>query len=326
MHRTLSVLLSSLALLAGCSRPAPVAPAGSGPPLAKVVFQTDWFAEPEHGGFYQALVSGAYREAGLDVDIRQGGPGTVPTTMVATGRADFGMDRSDAVIIAAARGVPLVIVGAFMQRDPQAIMFHRESGIRSFADLDGRNIMAVPGAAYLSIMEEKFHIKVSVTPTDFGMTRFLADPNFVQQCFITNEPYYVRRHGANVGTFLTSDTGFSPYRVWYTSRSFLAAHADLVRAFSRASLQGWREYLGGDRAAADARIASLNPKMDPDFMAYSVGAMQTYGLVTGDPSKGELLGRIDRGRIATQIKQLAEAHLLDKAISVDDVLDPRFQP
>lgn len=324
--RKLTISICSLALLAGCSRPAPVAPADSGRPLAKVVFQTDWFAEPEHGGFYEALVKGYYREAGLDVEIRQGGPETVPTTMVATGRADFGMDRSDAVIIAAARGVPLVIVGAFMQRDPQAIMFHRESGIRSFRDLDGRNIMAVPGAAYISIMEEKFHIKVSVTPTDFGMTRFLADPGFVQQCFITNEPYYVRRHGADVGTFLVSDTGFSPYRVWYTTRSFLAGHADLVRAFSQASIRGWREYIGGDRAAADARIASLNPKMDPDFMTYSVGAMKAYGLVTGDPAKGEFLGRVDSDRIATQIKQLAGARLLDKAVSVDDVLDPRFQP
>jgi NitT/TauT family transport system substrate-binding protein len=326
MRRTLTFPALALLLSAGCGRQEPAAPAGPDRPLTKVVFQTDWFAEPEHGGFYEALAKGYYRDAGLDVEIRQGGPGTVPTTMVALGRADFGMERSDAIIIRAARGVPLVMVGAFMQRDPQAIMFHRESGIRSFRDLDGRNIMAVPGSAYLSIMEETFHIRVSVTPTDFGMTRFLADKNFVQQCFITNEPYYVRMHGADVGTLLISDTGFSPYRVWYTSRSFLAAHPEVVRAFGQATVRGWREYIDGDRSAADARIAALNPKMDPDFMAFSVQAMKTYGLVTGGTGGDADIGRIDPDRIATQIKQLAAIGLLDKPVTVGDVFDPRFQP
>jgi NitT/TauT family transport system substrate-binding protein len=246
--------------------------------------------------------------------------------MVATGRADFGMERSDDVIVFAARGVPLVMIGAFMERDPQAIMFHRGSGIRSFKDLDGRNIMAVPGAPYISIMEQKYHIRVSVTPIDFGMNRFLADKNFVQQCFITNEPYYVGRQGADVGTFLISDTGFSPYRVWYATRNFIAAHPDIVRAFSKATIRGWREYIAGDRAAADARIASLNPKMDPDFMAYSVNAMKAYGLVTGDAAKGEAIGLIEGDRIATQISQLGAAGLLDHPVSVDDVFDPGFQP
>jgi NitT/TauT family transport system substrate-binding protein len=320
------LFLGGCVFLAGCGRPAPVLPHGSDRPLTKVIFQTDWFAEPEHGGFYEALAKGYYRDAGLDVAILQGGPATAPTTMVATGRADFGMERSDAIIIRAARGVPLVMVGAFMQRDPQAIMFHRESGIRSFRDLDGRNIMAVPGSAYLPIMEDAFHIKVSVTPTDFGMSRFLADKNFIQQCFITNEPYYVRKHGANVGTLLVSDTGFSPYRVWYTSRGFLAAHPDIVRAFSQASIRGWREYIDGDGTAADARITFLNPRMDRDFMAFSVQAMKTYGLVTGGAGGTGAIGRIDRARIATQIKQLAEVGLLDKPVTVDDVFDSRFQP
>jgi NitT/TauT family transport system substrate-binding protein len=186
--------------------------------------------------------------------------------------------------------------------------------------------MAVPGSAYLSILERKFHIRVSVTPTDFGVTRFLADRNFVQQCFVTNEPYYARRHGADVGTLLVSDAGFSPYRVWYTSRAFLAAHPDVVRAFSRATIRGWRGYVDGDRSAADARIASLNPGMDADFMAFSVRAMKSYGLVTGVSGSDADIGRIDRDRIATQIKQLAEVGLLDKPVTVDDVLDSRFQP
>src|SRR5258707_1115815 len=129
-------------VLPGCRRNATPAPASVGPAaLTKVTLQTDWYAEPEHGGFYQALIKGYYREAGLDVEIIQGGPATRPQQVVATGQADFALGRSDDVIVWATRGVPLVMVGALMQRDPQALMFHSESGIRTFKDLDGRNIM-----------------------------------------------------------------------------------------------------------------------------------------------------------------------------------------
>jgi len=313
--------------LTGCKRSEPASSAaGAGPALTKVVLQTDWYAQPEHGGFYQALVKGYYREAGLDVEIRQGNPATHPQQVVATGQADFAIGRSDDVAIFASRGVPVVMLGAFMQRDPQAIMFHEESGIRTFMDLDGRNVMAVPGSAFLTIMEATFHIKVAVTPSDYGMSRFLADRNFVQQCFITNEPFYVRQQGAKVGVLPLWDTGFSPYRVWYARRSFAAEHPDVARAFSAATLRGWRDYIEGDRAAANARIAALNPKMTPAFMDFSVNALKEYQLVTGNPATGEAFGKISRERVARELKQLADIGQLEKPVSVDDVLDARFLP
>ena len=317
----------ALVALAGCGKPAetPAAAAGT-KPLVKVVFQTDWFAQPEHGGFYQALVKGYYRDAGLDVEIRQGNPTTIPAQVVATGRADFAMGRSDDVIIDAGRGVPLMMLGGFMQRDPQAILFHTESGIRGFKDLDGRNLMAVPGSPFITIMENTFHIKVAVTPTDFGMNRFLADKNFVQQCFLTNEPFYVRQHGANVGVLVLSDSGFSPYRVWYGRRDFVRSHPDIVRAFGAATVRGWSEYIAGDRTEANARIASLNPKMEPEFMAFSVHAMQEYHLITGDPAAGEGVGQISRERIETQLRQLAGIGLLDRPVTLDEVFDARLLP
>jgi NitT/TauT family transport system substrate-binding protein len=318
------VVLAAL-LLAGCSRDAaPKTAPGGGPALTKVILQTDWYAEPEHGGFYLALVKGYYREAGLDVEISQGGPNSMPPQKVATGAATFAIGRSDDVAIACSRGVPIVMVGALMQRDPQAIMFHRESGIHTFKDLDGRNIMAVPGSTFLPIMEQTFHIKVAVTPLDFGLSRFMADKNFVQQCFITNEPFYVRKEGANVDTLLLSDTGFSPYRVWYAKKNYIAEHPDVVRAFTAASIRGWREYITGDPTEANARISSLNPKMDPDFMNYSLKAMQDFKLVTGDPALGEAIGQIRRERIEHELKQLAGIGQFERPLDV--VFDDRFLP
>jgi len=312
--------------LSGCGRSDSLSPASVKPALVRVVLQTDWYAEPEQGGFYEALAKGYYRDAGLDVEINQGGPTTRPEQMIATGQADIGIASSDNVIIDAGRGIPLVIIGAMMQHDPQAIMVHHESGIRSLKELDGRNIMAVPGSDFIPIMENLLHIKVAITPSDFGMSRFLADGNYVQQCFVTNEPYYVRRLGAHVDVFPISECGFDPYRIWYARRDFIGAHPEAVRAFGAASLRGWRDYISGDPEPANALIASLNLKMDSDFMAYSRRMMQAYKLVEGDPAAGEGLGRISRKRLDAQIRQLGEIGLLENPVAVDDILDPRFLP
>ncbi len=328
MTRLTSALVAGLALftLAGCGEKASAPATGGARPLTKITLQTDWYAQPEHGGFYQAVAKGYYREVGLDVTINQGGPNAIPRQKVATGAVEFGVGRTDELVVAAGQGVPLVALGALMQHDPQAIMFHKESGIRSFKDLQGRALMAEPGAAWLKIMEKKMGITVSFLPLDFGLSRFLADKKFVQQCFITNEPFYVRQQGADVGTLLLSDAGIAPYRIWYTSRAFITKNPDAVRAFTAASIRGWREYIDGDRKAADALISALNPKMTPEFIAYGVGAMREFKLVHGDPAKGEQIGQIDPVRFANEIAELTSIGVLGKPVKLADVFDEKFLP
>jgi NitT/TauT family transport system substrate-binding protein len=313
-----------LLVLAGCGGKSEVPAAGGAKPLTKIIIQTDWYAQPEHGGFYQALAKGYYRDAGLDVTVVQGGPNTIAGQKLLMGDIQFCIGRSDDVIVAVARGLPVVIVGALMQRDPQAIMFHKSTGIHGFKDLDGRNIMTTPAANFIPILKKKYGINFSITPLDFGLSRFLADPNFVQQCFITNEPYYVRKAGADVGTLLMSDSGFSPYRVWFTSKKFAAENPGAVRAFTLASIRGWREYMEGDRTAANELIRSDNKQMLPEFMDYGVKTMKEYHLVAGDPAKGETYGQISPERIAEQIRQLVEIGVLEQPLKVEDVFDARF--
>ena len=314
-------------LLAGCGEKAPqTTVTADGRKLTKVTVQTDWYAQPEHGGFYQALVKGYYRDAGLDVTINQGGPNIVPLQRVALGQLEFAIGRSDDLSVAVERGLPVVMVGALMQRDPQAIVFHQGSGIKSFKDLNGRSIMTVPGSNFLLLLEKKYGIKVSVLPLDMGLSRFLADPQFIQQCFITNEPYYLRKMGANPGTLLLSDMGFAPYRVWFTSREFAAKNPEAVRAFTAASIRGWSDYLTGDRTAADQMISALNKHLTPEFNDYCVGVMRDAKLVAGDPAQGEAVGRIDPSRIETLLKQLTDIGIITKPLKVADVFDDRFLP
>ena len=152
MDRVFRGLLLAGILLAGCSRSADTsqvagdpAPAGA-KPLLKVGFQLDWFPAAEHGGHYQALVKNYYRDAGLDVTIVPGGPGQSGMQKVALGQIEFAMGRSDDVILAVSHNLPLLIVGAQMQHDPQAILVHEASPVKSFRDLDGKSMMASPGS------------------------------------------------------------------------------------------------------------------------------------------------------------------------------------
>ncbi|MEM9158673.1 MAG: ABC transporter substrate-binding protein [Verrucomicrobiota bacterium] len=315
-----SILSAGLLLIASCSQ-SPEAEEG-GEKLTKIILQTDWYAQPEHGGFYQAVANGYYEEVGLDVEIRPGGPNITTTQQLVQGNVQFGIGRSDAVAISSAQGIPITITGALMQRDPQAILFHKETGIDSFEDLDGKTVMAGPGAPFISMLEKIYDIKMNITPLDYGMSRFLGDKNFIQQCFITNEPYYVAKQGANPGTLLISDSGFSPYRVWFTSKGFARKNPEIVKAFNEASIRGWTDYLFGDRAAANELIAAANPKQTPDFMDYVHGAMVEHRLVTGEADDKSLIGHVDPARIQTELDQLTDIGMLDKEVKVEDILLP----
>jgi len=228
------------------------------------------------------------------------------------------------VIVYAARGIPLVIARSAHAAGSQGIMFHRESGIRSFKDLDKRNIMAVPGANFVRLWSANTASRSPLRPSDFGMVRFLADKQFVQQCFITNEPFYVKQQGVDAGVLLLSESGFSPYRVWYASREFLRKNPEAARAFTAASIRGWRDYIEGDSSAANKRIGELNQQMQPAFVAYSVGAMKDHKLCGGDPAAGETYGQIRAARIDEQIKQLTEIGVLDQPIKTADIFDGSF--
>lgn len=313
----MSGAVAAAMVIAGCGGGKSSGEAEEGP--FKIVLQTDWYAQPEHGGFYQALAMGYYADEGLEVEILPGGPNSLVSQKVAQGTAQFGIGRSDDVIISVGRDLPLVMVGALMQKDPQAIMFHKSSGIESISDLDGRPVMVTPGSAFIQILKRKYNIDFPVIPLDYGMNRFLADKDFIQQCFVTNEPFYVGREGADVGTILLSDSGFNPYRVWFTSRSFVRRHPDKVAAFTRASIRGWQDYLFGERSEANALIASRNPKMDEEFMEFSTRTMREQNLITGDGGDEGMIGTIDPERIAEQIQQLVDIDMIAPGLSVDDV-------
>ncbi|MFW5883520.1 MAG: ABC transporter substrate-binding protein, partial [Verrucomicrobiota bacterium] len=279
----LSVMVGCL-VWAGCGEPQ------SGGEVLRL--QTDWLAQPEHGGFYQAAEMGLYAEAGIEVAVLEGGPNALIMEKLASGRVDFAIGRSDDVMLARAQGLDFKIVAAFMQHDPQALMLHASNPIDSFADLDGQRVMAAPGQAWVPLIEGKFDIELELLPLDFGTERFMADPAFIQQVFLTSEPFYVRQHGVQPKLLLLRETGFDPYRVIYTTDRLIAERPEAVRAFVEVSLAGWHAYMQTPGTEAHAAIAERNPKKTPEFIAYVREAMREHQLVYGSAEAGEALGQV----------------------------------
>jgi NitT/TauT family transport system substrate-binding protein len=328
LRRSAALSAAVAAFLGGCSRPGPAAaPAGAGvAALPKVRFKTDWYPQAEHGGFYQALAKGYYKAAGIDVEIVPGGPGVLVPQLMAAGQVDIAMGRSDDIIVFADQGLPFVIVGVYMEHDPQAILLHDADPVRGFADLNNRTIMAVPGVHWIDYLKLRYHITLRQIPSNFGIAQFMSDPTFIQQCFVTNEPYYVSKNGGHPRTLLLSDSGYDPYRIIFTTESFLRNHPEEVRRFIAASLQGWDDFMNGDPSPAKALIARRNPNMSNEFMDYSIKAMRDYHIISGKPEAGERIGLMTRARMQEQVDALAQLKIIPQSIPLEKIVRFDFLP
>jgi NitT/TauT family transport system substrate-binding protein len=308
--RAYSSLILVVLLFAGCHR-APGPASKSGDPT-QITLQADWYPQPEHGGFYTALAKGYYREEGLDLNIVPGGPFAVAAKQVASGASQFGMDSSDHLLEAVADGQPLIAVAATMQRDPQGIMVRKDSPVRNFEDLNGHTIAVKSGSTWFEFLVKRYHLDgVREIPATYSVANFVADPQYIQQAFATSEPFFAERAGIKARVLLTSDAGYNPYRVMFTTQDFLKQHPDIVAKFVRASLRGWRDYLN-DPAAAHAVIIKLNPALNPEWMQFSWRALRDGHFVTGQDHGGVQLGEMSPERWKTMFQQLTDLKMLGK--------------
>lgn len=291
---------------------------------AKVRLATDWYPQPEHGGFYHALIRGYYRDAGIDVEILPGGPNAFATQKVATRAAEFGMGSTDDVLMANERGIPVVAVGATMQHDPQGIMVHEASPVRGFADLGGKTVAVTPGTTWFPYLVKRYQLQgVQERAHTFSIGAFLKDPAYIQQCFLTSEPFFAREAGAKTRVLLISESGYDPYRVFFARRDLAKDRPEVVRGFVQASIRGWREYMA-DPSVAHAEISRRNPELTPAKMAFSHGALRDLRFVLGDPAKGEEAGTMSRERWEAQWAVLKDLGVLKGRSKPGDAWTPQF--
>jgi len=231
--------------------------------LTPVRLQLDWYPQPEHGGFYTAQSLGYYKAEGLDVTILALPQYGSVAQIVSTGNADVGLGSSDQILEWDSNGLPLLAMAATMQHDPQAVMVHKNSPVHDFSDLEGHAVAAQTGAVWLKYVISRYNLhNVRQIPSTLSIANFLADPNYVQQIFITSEPFFAQQAGTEVRTILISSSGYDPYRVQFTTRAFAAQHPEVVAKFIRASIRGWIQYLR-DPAPTNALLLQLNPALNP---------------------------------------------------------------
>jgi NitT/TauT family transport system substrate-binding protein len=266
----------------------------SSPALAldKVTFGTNWLADAEHGGYYQALVDGTYAKYGLDVTILQGGPQSNGGMLLVAGKIEFFMG-GDMIgdFLAAEQGIPTVAVAADFQKSPEIFMSHPGVGLDKWTDLPKATAFVSGGAlnTFYAWMRMAYGFKdENVKPYNFNSAPFIADPNSIQQGYITSEPFEVERQGGfKPKLFLLSDYGYSTYATLIeTRRDFMEKNPDLVQRFVDASAIGWYHYLYGDNKEANALIKSENPEMTDAQIAFSIAELKRHGVVdSGDTLK-----------------------------------------
>jgi len=294
--------------------------------LAPVRLQLDWYPQPEHGGFFAAQLLGYYKAEGLDVTILPLPQYGSSAQLVAGGQVDIGLGSSDQILEWASNGLPLIAVSATMQHDPQAIMVHANSPIHNFPDLEGHTIAAQTGATWLKFVISRYKLhSVRQVPSTLSIANFLADPNYVQQIFVTSEPFFAKQAGADVRTFLISSSGYDPYRVAFTSRDFLTQHPDVVAKFVRASIKGWQAYLR-DSAATNAMLLKLNPALNPAQEIYTAQALHNGGFITGDEPSGAQTGHMTAARWQAGYEQLKSLGILHGPLDPATAYSLQFVP
>lgn len=249
----------------------------------KVVLATNWRAQPGHGGFYQALADGTYKKYGLEVDIQQGGPQVNNRPMLPAGKVDFLMTGNMLMAFDNIKQkVPTVVVAAYFQKDPQAIIAHPGQGIEKFSDLTKAKtvLLAKDGQiSYWQWMKKAYGMRdEQVRPYNYSLSQFLADKQSVQQAYATSEPLAVEKQAGFKPVVLSlADAGWSTYGMVIETRQELVKNKpDLVRRFVEASNIGHYNYLYGDRKAADALIKKINPDISDDYIEKSMPILRAH--------------------------------------------------
>lgn len=298
------------------------APPALAAPLTPVTFRTDWKAQAEHGGFYQAVALGLYEKRGLKVTIRAGGPQSDNSRLLAAGAVDIAMlSNSFQVLNLAAKGADVKAVMAAFQKDPQVLMVHPGTGVKSLADLKGRPIYvadAAIGSYWLWLKARYRFADAQMRKYNYSLLPWLKDKRAAQEGYLTSEPFTAAKAGIKPEVFLLADGGFNGYgAIVAATGKTIRERPALVRAFVAATREGWTSYLTGDPAPANQLIKRDNPEMTDALIAFSRQQMMANGIALSGDAKTQGIGAMTDARWAGFHQEMAALGLFPQT------LDPR---
>jgi NitT/TauT family transport system substrate-binding protein len=321
-HRSRAVALALLAL-------------GAWPALAqdKVTFLTSWYAQAEHGGFYQAIATGLYKKYGLDVTVRMGGPQVNGMQLLAAGQADFIMGYDLQVLKAVEQSIPVTTVATSFQKDLQGMLVH--DNVKGLGDLKGKTILiaSTSNVTFWPWLKAKYgYSDAQLKPYTFNLQPFMADTNTAQQAYPSSEPFQAQKAGVKASFFLFADEGYPPYGTTIvTMQKTVADKPDLVARFVKASLEGWKSYLANP-APANELIKRDNPRMEDDQIAFAIQRMKELKVFDGGDAARLGAGVITEARWKATYDFMVQAGLLKaetewkKAFTTQFTKDLRLMP
>jgi len=316
--------------LAACSPARKAAPAQGG--LTPIKFATDWRAQAEQGGFYEALATGEYKKRGLDVTIIQGGPAVDVPQLLATGAIDLGVGSNSFIVLNIAKAqAPIKAVMATMQSDPQVLIAHPDQNIRSLADMKGRPILLADASvtAFWVWLKAKYGFTDDqVRKYDFSDAPFLADKRLIQEGYLTSEPYTIEKaSGIKPAVFLLADEGYPGYAGMVLARDGLIdSNPAAVKAFVDATARGWKAYLYGDPRPADALILKDNPEMSQDVLDQARAKLRAKGIVLSGDATRQGIGAMSDARWASFFSIASSQNVYPKAMDYRRAYTLRFLP
>src|SRR6476661_1480381 len=298
--------------------------------LDKVTFGTNWVAEAEHGGFFQAVADGTYKKYGLDVTIVPGGPNENNRMLLIAGKLDFFMSANSLQTFdAVTNNVPLVAVAAMFQKDPQVFLTHPEVKASKIEDLKPLTLLISKEGitSYFQWLKSEYGFNENkVKPYTFNSHPFIVNKQSAMQGYVTSEPYAVEKAASfKPNVILLADHGYSTYSTLIeTRREIVEKKPDLVQRFVDASVIGWYNYIYGDNSAGNAMIKKLNPEMTDELLAYSVNKMKEYGIVDSGDSLRDGIGAMSDARVASFFDKMARAGVVRPGVDFRKAYTLRF--
>ena len=332
------LLILALGVCAGCSdEPNTAQPASDGeltgvaassPVPRGVTLALNWYPEAEHGGYYAALVHGYFKDAGLNVTIRPGGPGVPVIQDVATGRVEFGISNADQILVGRAREADVVAIFAALQTSPRCIMVHKASGIKQFADLKNLTLAINQNSTFGNYLQRKVSLDgCTIVPYPGNVSTFLLNPDFAQQAYVFSEPFTAKKEGGDPHSLMAAEIGFNPYTsTLITEASMIRDKPDLVRDFVQAVQKGWQKYLTEPEETNRFILAQTDQMGDEDLDILEFGAKELQALCLPDDSPGTVPpGNMTSDRWQRMADQLVECEVVDAgSLNVNDAFTTEF--
>jgi NitT/TauT family transport system substrate-binding protein len=298
--------------------------------LDKVSFGTNWVAEAEHGGFYQALADGTYKSYGLDVTIVPGGPNVNNRILLLANKIDFAMSANSLQSFdAVANNVPVVAIAAIFQKDPQVLIAHPESKVTKLDDLKPLTLFVSKEGmlSYFQWLKAEYGFsEANVKPYTFNAQPFLANPQSAMQGYVTSEPFAIQQQAKFEPTvILLADYGFSSYSTLIEARiDYAEKKPDLVQRFVDASMIGWYNYIYGDNKAANDLIKKANPEMTDALLNYSVAKMKQYGIVDSGDTLKDGIGAMSDAHMADFFDKMVRSGVVKRDVDYRKSYTLRF--